>query len=328
MPRDGRETSNPLTQLDHRRRGALSHEARELELLALAARQHGVVSLGQLRGLGFTASAVRMRAAGGRLHRLYRAVYAVGRRDVPVQGRRLAAVLACGGGALLSHLSVAAHHGLRQTAATRFDVTVPRRSALRHRGIRVHRSLTLMPQDLTVVEAVPCTSVARTLLDIAALLAPRPLEKAVEEAEILELYDHAAVLDVIDRAAGQPGIRRLCQVLGIARPSETRTKSDLEENLLALCRRRGLPQPSVNAWILLGGEPVQIDFVWRRQRAVVEVDGFRFHRSRGAFRRDRKRDQLLELEGWKRARFADAQIDAEPDHVEEVIRRVLRMSAQ
>jgi very-short-patch-repair endonuclease len=102
----------------------------------------------------------------------------------------------------------------------------------------------------------------------------------------------------------------------------------LEENLLALCRRCGLPQPSVNAWILLGGEHAQLDFVWRRQRAVVEVDGFRFHRSRGAFRRDRKRDQLLELEGWKRARFADVQIDEEPDHVERVLRRVLGIARQ
>jgi very-short-patch-repair endonuclease len=84
----------------------------------------------------------------------------------------------------------------------------------------------------------------------------------------------------------------------------------------------------VNAWILLSGEHIQFDFVWRRQRAVVEVDGFKFHRSRGAFRRDRRRDQLLDLEGWKRSRFADEQVDKEPDHVERVIRRLLGPAPQ
>jgi predicted transcriptional regulator of viral defense system len=160
MPRDGRETTTPLTELDHRRWGRLGHREREWDLLAFAERQHGVVSLNQLVALGFTPSGVRERAARGRLHRLHHAVYAVGRRDVPVQGLRLAAVLACGASALLSHLSVAAHHGLRKTAAARFDVTVPRRSSLRHPGIRIHRRPTLMPQDRTVVDAVPCTSVA------------------------------------------------------------------------------------------------------------------------------------------------------------------------
>ena len=232
-------------------------------------------------------------------------------------------MLACGAGAVLSHLSAAAHHGLRQSSATRLEVTIPRRSSLRRPGIRVHRSLCLTDADAAAVDSVPCTSIARTLLDVATRLDARGLERAVEQAHILEVYDHRAVVSVLERAPGQPGVRRLREVLGIARPGETRTKSDLEDDLLALCRRRGLPQPGVNAWILLGGEHAQVDFLWRQERVVVEVDGYKYHRGRGAFGRDRRRDQLLQVEGWGHARFADVQVVAAADHVVDVIERLL-----
>ena len=232
-------------------------------------------------------------------------------------------MLACGEGAVLSHRSAAAHLGLRESAATRTDVTVPRRSSLRHPRIRIHRSLSLTVSDVAFVDQVPCTSVARTLLDIASVLDARGLEKAIERAHILEVYDHAAVYALIHRATGRRGVRRLRTAVGSVRPGETITKSDLEEAMLALCRHRRLPEPGVNAWVLLCGEYHQIDFVWRRERVAVEVDGYRFHRNRGAFRRDRRRDQLLEIEGWGHARFADAQIGAEADHVEDVLLRLL-----
>jgi Protein of unknown function (DUF559) len=202
-------------------------------------------------------------------------------------------------------------------------VTIPRRSALRRPGIRVHRCVSVIPADLVVIDEVPCTSVARTLLDIAAPLRPRPLEKAIEQAHILGTYDHRAVLEVLDRAAGHRGVRGLRRALGLGRPGEAVTRSGLEEAVLGLGRRAGLPEPEVNAWVMLGGEHFQIDFVWRRQRVAVEVDSFKYHRTRGAFARDRRRDQLLQVEGWGHARFADMQIADEPAHVAAVLRHLL-----
>jgi very-short-patch-repair endonuclease len=277
--------------------------------MALAGAQHWVVTFAELTGLGFSESAVNRLLAAGRLHRLFKGVYAVGRPEVSAYGLRLAAVLACGPGALLSHISAAAHHGLRESSAIRIDVTVPRRSHLKHPGVRIHRRETLISEDRTAVNAVPCTSVARTLLDIAPLIHERALEKAIERAEIQEVYDHRAIVSLLGRARGQPGTRRLADVLGIGRPGCTVTNSSLEELMLGLCRRWNLPQPEVNAELLLGGQRAQVDFLWREQRVVIEVDGFKYHRTRAAFRRDRRRDRLLELEGYGHARFADEEFD-------------------
>ena len=235
----------------------------------------------------------------------------------------LAAVLACGEGAVLSHLSAADHLGLRRSWATRTDVTVPRRSHLRHQGIRVHRSLTLAGTDVALIDSVPCTSVARTLLDIAPLLQRRQLERAIEQAHVLELYDHPSVIDVLERHRGQPGSRRLRAGIGIARPGQTITKSGLEESMLALCRRHALPEPEVNAWILLAGEHHQVDFAWRAQWVAVEIDSWKYHRTRGAFGRDRRRDQLLAAEGWKHARFTDLEVTEEQRHIAGVVQRLL-----
>ena len=297
-------------------------------MLGLAARQHGVVSVGQLRANGLSDSAVRMRVQAGRLHRLFRGVYAVGRPDVPPRGRRLAAVLACGPGALLSHFACADHLGLRQSNAAVTDVTVPRRSSLRHPGIRIHRSTTLVDEDRTIADATPCTSWARTLLDIAPLIDDRALEKAVERSEILELYDHPTLERLLDRMWGQPGTRRLAIAVGIARPGRTVTNGPLEELMLALCRDWGLPEPEVNAEILLGGERAQVDFLWREQRVVVEVDGFRYHRGRAAFRRDRRRDRLLELAGFGHARFADEDFDRDRPEIRGTLARLLDLSSR
>lgn len=291
--------------------------------MALAATQHWIVTFSELIGIGFTQPTIGRLLTSGRLHRLYKGVYAVGHPDPSSLGRRLAAVRACGPGALLSHISNAAHLGLRSSSASRIDITVPRRSSLSHRGIRIHRRTTLINEDMTVVDAVPCTSWARTLLDVAPLVDERALEKAIERAEILELYDHRAILSLLERAWGQPGTRRLADALGIARPGHTVTNSSLEELMLGLCRRWGLPEPEVNAELLLGGDRAQVDFLWREQRVVVEVDGFKYHKTRAAFRRDRKRDRLLEVEGYGHARFADEDFDRDRADIRGILMRLL-----
>lgn len=315
MPRDGRANREGHGYGDHR--------ARERGLAAVAARRHGVIDRAGALSLGFTQDDIDYRLASGRLHRLHRGVYAVGRRDVSPTGRRLAAVLACGPGAVLSHLSAAAHLGLRASSAARTDVTVPRRSALKQPGVRLHRSLTLVPADLGDVDEVPCTSVARTLLDIAALLPAQAVERAVEQSVVLRTFDGRVVSEVLRRHRGRPGARRLREASQTAGLGEMVTRSRLEELALEAFRDHDLPAPEVNAWVVLGGRYAMVDFLWRPQRVVVETDGFAFHRSRQAFARDRERDRLLELEGWRHLRFTWDDVTASPERVVATVRALL-----
>ena len=280
----------------------------------LAERQHGVVSLSQLRELGLSSSAVRGRAERGRLYRLHRGAYAVGYPQVSLHGRRMAAVLACGPGAALSHRSAAAHRGLRPGAG-RIEVTVGRHLRASRAGIDLHRSTTLAPTDVEVVRAIPCTSVARTLLDLAEVVGRRSVERAVDQAEVLRVFDPRAINDVLDRANGRRGAAALRAVLAEHAPGDTLTRSELEERFLALSRAAGVPRPRVNAWIALPGHEIQADFVWERRRLIVETDGHGAHGTRAAFERDRTRDRHLLLAGWRVVRFTWRQVVHEPDEV-------------
>jgi len=288
-------------------------------MMGLAGTQHWVIAFAQLVALGYSSSAIGRLVQAGRLHRLHQGVYAVGNPAVPVAGRRLAAVLACGEGALLSRAAAAAHHGLRQSEAARIDVTVPGDRRLIRPGLRIHRCSTLIDEDMTIVDAVPCTSVARTLLDLSSLVDDRGVEQALERAEILEVYDHRQILSLLARMHGHPGTPRLARVVDAANPGTTVSRSGLEEAMLRICRSAGFPEPRLNAHILLGGVHTEVDFLWPAHRVVVEVDSWKYHRQRGQFRRDRRRDQLLELEGWGHARFTDDEIVGQPRHVENVL---------
>lgn len=294
-------------------------------MVEVAAAQHGVVTLGQLEAIGFSSGAISRLVAQGLLHRRHAAVYAVGRPDLPPAGRRMAAVSACGAGALLSHAAAAAHRGYRDSAAAVIDVTVPHRRGRGHRGIRLHRRTTLVAEDSDIVHGIPCVSPARALLDIASLrfVDIRGLERAIERAVMRHEYDQRAVERLLERMWGQPGTRKLTIAAGIVRPGKTVSRSDLEELLLALCRAWSLPEPELNASIWLGGEWQEVDFLWRRERVVVEVDGYGSHGTRAAFKRDRHRDRLLELEGWGHARFADQDFDHDRPHIRTVLRRLL-----
>ena len=285
----------------------------------LAARQHGVVAIGQLRALGLSASAVRSRATAGRLHRIHRGVYAVGHPLVSGEGRWIAAVLACGSRAVLSHRSAAALWGLRPTARTAVDVTVPWRAGRSRPGIDIHRVTSLHPADTTTAHGIPCTTVARTLLDLAEVVARRSLERAVDQAEVLRLFDRHAVDDVLERAAGRRGAAALRAVLAETEFGSVLTRSELEERFLSLCLRASLPRPEVNAWLCLDDGAVQVDFLWRAHELIVETDGHRSHGTRGAFERDRRRDQRLMRAGWRVVRFTWRQIAGDPTEVAETI---------
>ena len=299
----------------------------DVRLAELAAGQHGVFTAEQLGELGLGPRGVRHRAGSGRLHRIHHSVYSM----VPLtllgrNGRYMAAVLACAPDAVLSYRCAAALYEIRGTAQAKIDVTVRGRSHRKRAGIDVHRSTTLTPDDLTTVDGIPCTTVARTLLDLAQVIKGRPLERALDQAEILDLLDLAALDDQIERNKARPAAKRLQAVLDQHYTGSTPTWSELEEALLAACRRAKLPMPEVNALIDPGDDDptaIRVDFVWRDQRVIVETDGHETHHTRRAFEEDRLRDQRLIVAGWTVIRITWRQLTQRPDEVMQRLARLL-----
>jgi hypothetical protein len=272
----------------------------ERAVAELAERQWGVASLAQLRGLGLGERAVQQRAQAGRLRRVHRGVYAVGHAPLRREGRWLAAVLACGEGAVLSHVSAAAHWGLLHSDATLMDVTTP---ASRRGGpkIRLHRSRSLTACDTTRHQGIPITTVPRTLLDLAATIPAHRLERALAQAERLRLYDHRAIEDVIATANGHRGRTLLAQATA---QDPKFTRSELEAWFLNLVREIDLPEPLVNFTLTAPDHPrLEVDFCWPSQRLIVELDGWDTHHTRAAFEQDRRRDAALQAVGWRVLRF-------------------------
>src|SRR6266545_3664161 len=266
----------------------------------LARVQWGVVSREQLFRLGASRAGVDTWLRRGRLHRLHRGVYAVGHAHLGREGRRLAAVLACGEGAVLSHRTAAAHWGLLETQSARIDITAPR-SRDGMPGIRLHTSRSLTARDTDTHEGIPITSIARTLLDLAATVRADRLERALAQAERMRLYDHTAITDVIGRANGHRGKAALTRAT--AREPKL-TRSELEAIFLSLVRQAGLPEPEANLPLAAHDHPrLEPDFYCATYRLVVETDGWETHRTRSAFRRDRRRDAALVAAGWRVMRF-------------------------
>jgi predicted transcriptional regulator of viral defense system len=282
----------------------------------LAERQHGVVAARQLATIGLSRNAVSARAQAGRLHRVHRGVYAVGHPVLTVNGRRMAAVLAAGPGAALSHASAAALWEIRPTSATRIDVSV--RSAAgrgKRPGLRIHRAARLRDDEVTEHHGIRVTTPARTLLDLAATLTPRALERALDEAEIKQLYDRTS-LDALARAhAGERGAAALKRAIDDD-GDPTVTDSELEELMLALCDEHGLPRPRPRAWVA----GLRVDFLFAASRLVVETDGYRYHRTRRAFERDRERDAILARAGYRVLRFTHRQLTKSASEVAATIR--------
>ena len=290
----------------------------------MAARQHGVVSLAQLIACGLGASGVRHRVAAGHLHRIHREVYAVGRAGLTAKGRWMAAVLACGDGAVLSDASAAALRGLRPTAAARIDVTVPRPSPISRPGIRVHRHPDLTSVDITEVDGIPVTSVSRTLLGLATFLREPQLERACDQAVILDQFDIREMADLLKRSHGRRGVARLRDVLARGDLGSDIPASGLETRYRELCAHAGLPKPEINRYILLGDEYHRVDFLWRRERVVIETDGNRYHSTGWQRARDHDRDALLAQHGYRRARITEDTITDDPSQAIATARSLLR----
>jgi very-short-patch-repair endonuclease len=264
--------------------------------------------------------------ANGRLHRVHRGVYAIGYPTLSGRGNWTAAVLACGDGSALSHGSAAALWGLREGGGARVDVTAPRRTGRTRAGIRVHWRPWLSTLDTTACDRIPCTTVALTLLDLAATVSLSALENACDRAEQLRLFNGRAIGELLARVPGARGAKRLRETLEQLDPLSPLTRSEIERLMLALCRTHTLPQPVVNGWIQLDGFGFAPDFLWPTQKLIVETDGGS-HRTRRAFEQDRRRDQLLAEAGYITLRFTWRQLTEEPERIARTIAAVLHERA-
>jgi very-short-patch-repair endonuclease len=280
-------------------------------ILALAARQHGVVTRAQLLDAGMSVWAIRHRVRTGRLHRLHPGVFAVGRPRVTQEGVWLAAVLACGRGAALSHLSAGALWGIRDRPHRRPQVSVPTGAGRAGpRGIDLRRAATLRPEHVTTRERVPVTTLTRTLVDLAAVLDHRQVKSAVRQAERLHKLDLARLRIHLDGSRRSTGHARLRRLLDAYVPAAA-TENDLEAAFLELCERRALPMPETQVPI----GPYRADFLWRDLRLIVETDGRDSHDGYIAFRDDRVRDRAMKAAGFEVLRFARAEVVGEPGKV-------------
>lgn len=284
---------------------------------ALARRQHGVITRGQLLHLGFSSEAIKHRVRKGRLHPIVRGVYSVGRPQVSREGRWMAAVLACGPEAGLSHRSAAALWGFGEEHRAYIDVTVRRSSEARIRGIRCHRRPALPVSDLTIRAGIPLTTPVRTFLDLTTVAGPKTIERAINEADKLDVIDADSLRKALDDRAGEPGVRPLRVILD----EHTFRLSDdeLERLFRPLAAAAGLPVPLTKAML----DEFEVDFFWPELGLVVETDGWRYHRTPSAQTRDALRFQRHVASGLTPLRFSHYQVRYEPRHVIDILTRTV-----
>ncbi len=261
---------------------------------AIAATQFGVITLTQLIHAGLSRSGVDRRVAAGRLHRIHRGVYAVGHPNLGHRGRWMAAVLACGPTAVLSHRAAAELWQLLTPTVADIDITIPNGSGRRRNGLHIHRSH-LTQNEITVRHRIAVTTPARTLRDLRRVVEPWLYRRALREAEYKNL--------------------------DLAGLQTDGTRSDPEADFLRLCRRHRLPPPEPNQRI----GRYTVDFLWRPQRLVVEVDAWSTHRGRQAFEDDHGRDVFLEARGYRVLRFTDRQLRRDPKAVAALVRSKLNV---
>ena len=278
------------------------------EVARIAERQHGVISLRQLRAIGFSDGAVKRWLLSGRLHQIHRGVYSVGHAGISERGLWLATVLAGPPGTVLSHRSAATLWGLLPKGTARVDVIAPAhlRSNGRH---RVHHCW-VGTEEVTRRFGFPVTAIPRTLIDVGAV-APHLLARAFNEAQVQGLLSTATLSESIATNRGRRGVARLRAIAEIGEVGPGR--SELERRFLALIGREGLPRPETGVLLEAGAELLECDCLWRRQRLIVELDGRRYHDTAIAFERDRARDRRLQAAGWQVVRVTWSQLrDPEP----------------
>jgi very-short-patch-repair endonuclease len=282
----------------------------------LAARQYGVAGRRQLLALGFGRCSIQRRLAQGRLHQVHRGVYAVGHRVLSMQGRWMAAVLAAGPGAALSHRSAAALNAIGSETGE-IDVTVPiaRRN---RRGLCIHVS-PLAPDEITEVDGIPVTTVARTILDLAAVWPRHRLERTMHEAELRRLTSPTSLDELLRRHPRRRGNATLRAIMATARLGDQMTRSEFEARFLAFIDDAGLPRPETNVLV----ERFEVDCAWRTPRLIVELDGHATHSTRRKFESDRARDRALQAAGWRVIRITWRQMKEEAGELATDLRTLL-----
>jgi very-short-patch-repair endonuclease len=293
----------------------------EARLGQIAARQDDVVTRAQLAEVGLTRGAIDARIAAGWLQRRHRGVYFVGFAPPGPAARVRAAVLACGDGAVASHRAAAARWNLLPLSGT-IDVSVSGRNPGIKPGIRIHRVAHLHPAELRTPEGLRLTSPARTVCDLPATEPRSEVERALEEAFVRRLITEREVEAVLERCGNRPGSAVIRAILGFqAGPGFSRSKA--ERALLKLVIAAHLPKPEKN--VRVGGHVV--DFFWRPERVVVEVDSYGFHGHRAAFERDRTTDQALRAAGYTVIRITWRALREEPFGVVSDLTRALTRAA-
>jgi very-short-patch-repair endonuclease len=295
---------------------------RPWKVAALAARQHGVVSYTQLIELGFSAGAIAYQVGIGRLHRVFRGVYAVGHAVLPRYGRTRAAVLAYEPQSLLSYRSATELWGLIRTSRFVVDITVVGRHGGAQRGVKVHFARSVHREDVAVKHGIPVTSVPRTLLDFAEVASRRELERAWDTAERLELFDLGALSRLLTRSSGRRGLKPLTELIAEARMPEP-TRSELEDVLRDVCRTHGIPIPAFNTSV--AGEDV--DAYWPHHGLVVELDGWEHHKTRADRERDLLKEERVKLAGYPFMRFSYRRLRDHPEQVAAVLSKCLGTAA-
>jgi hypothetical protein len=280
-----------------------------VRVAARAAEAWGVLSIAELRACGLNDRAVLVRVRNGRLHPLHRGIYAVGHTNLPLEGRFLAAVKACGPGAVLSHHSAAALWGFVDWDDRYPEVTVLGTSTRSHRGVRVHRTSRLERRDTFRHRGIPVTSPAWTLMDLASTLDYRRLRRAARQAQSLRRVSIPQLVDILGRLGARRGSRKLARVVATG-PAPTR--SELEDAVLDLILRGGLAHPDVNAALRRSGRRVVPDFRWPERYLVIEADGAAWHDNQLAREDDAERQALLEAHGERVLRVTWDQAIARP----------------
>jgi very-short-patch-repair endonuclease len=267
-----------------------------------AARQHGVISHPQLGAAGLSQTEIRRRVAAGWLHRKHIGVFAVGHPALTPRGCWMAATLAGGAGAVLSHRSAAAHWGIGCDGAVP-SITLPGTKRRGTATLEVHAGR-LRPDEVVIYEDIPVTSVGRTLLDLAEAITLSELVQTIDHATNARRLGRNTMASVINAAPGRRGAKPLRQALLITRPEDVLTRSELERRALRLISRARLPQPEVNVRV----HGYEVDLLWRDARLVVELDGSAYHDPE----RDTRKTANLMAHGWAVMRFTWRQVVNDP----------------
>lgn len=284
----------------------------------LARTQQGVVARRQLLALGFSTKAIEHRVRTGRLRRLRSGVYAIGRLELGEKGRWMAAILACGEGAFLTHRSAGALYGICAEAPGRIEIGTRRGAGREPDGIRLRRRAALGGPEVGKAKGIPVTSPVQTLIDLATVQGPETLLRSINEADKLDVIDPEELRRGIERRSRQPGVPALRRLLD--RDTFVLSDEELERRFLPLAREVGLPLPRTKEVV----NGFEVDFYWPRLGLVVETDGWRYHRTPSAQARDALRFQRHVAAGLTPLRFSHHQVKYEPGHVREILKGTMK----